>query len=90
MVHDEIVMVFPGFAGRIQGRDAFIAGFRDFCENATIHHFNEGEHQIDVAAHEAFLEHVKRRTVESFNAVSRASEAGRLGTLPKPRRIDIP
>ena len=27
------VMVFPGFAGRIQGRDAFIAGFRDFCEN---------------------------------------------------------
>jgi len=44
----------------------------------------------DLGALEAFLEQVKRRTLESFNAVSRPSDTGRLGTLPKPRRIDIP
>lgn len=49
LVHPEIVMVFPSFAGRIQGREAFLAGFRDFCENARIRQFREDEHQIDIA-----------------------------------------
>ena len=75
MVHDEIVMVFPGFAGRIQGRDAFIAGFRDFCENATIHHFNEGEHQIDVAGETAVVnfgyEMLYERSAEQFHTTGR-------------------
>jgi Domain of unknown function (DUF4440) len=42
-------MAFPGFTGRIQGRDAFLAGFRDFCANATVQEFREDDHQIDVA-----------------------------------------
>jgi hypothetical protein len=37
MLHSDIVMAAPGFAGRIQGRDEFLAGFRDFCQNATVH-----------------------------------------------------
>jgi len=49
MVHSEIVMVFPGFAGSVQGRDAFLAGFRDFCQNARIHEFRDHDHQVDVA-----------------------------------------
>ena len=49
MVHPEIVMVFPGFAGRIQGREDFLAGFLDFCRNAKIHEFRESDHQVDVA-----------------------------------------
>jgi hypothetical protein len=36
LVHSEIVMVLPDFAGRIQGREAFLAGFREFLQNATI------------------------------------------------------
>lgn len=49
MLHPEIVMVFPGFAGRVQGREDFLAGFRDFCQNARIHEFREHDHQVDVA-----------------------------------------
>jgi predicted lipid-binding transport protein (Tim44 family) len=48
LVHPEIVMVSPGFAGRIQGREDLLAGFRDFCQNATIHEFREHDHQVDV------------------------------------------
>jgi ketosteroid isomerase-like protein len=48
MVHPEIVMVFPGFAGRIQGREDFLAGFRDFCQTARIHEFREHDHQVDI------------------------------------------
>lgn len=55
MVHDEIVMVIPGFAGRVQGRETLVAGFRDFCENARIHDFREGEHQIDVVGDTAVV-----------------------------------
>ena len=32
LIHPEITFVFPGFAGRATGRDAFIAGFVDFCQ----------------------------------------------------------
>lgn len=41
MVHPEIVMAFPNFTGRIQGREEFLAGFRDFCHNAIIHEFRD-------------------------------------------------
>jgi hypothetical protein len=53
MVHPEIVMVFPGFTGRMQGRQAFLAGFRDFCENAKVHEFRDHDHQSDVAGNTA-------------------------------------
>jgi ketosteroid isomerase-like protein len=55
MVHPEIVMVFPGFAGRVQGRETFLAGFADFCQNATIHEFREHDHQVDVAGDTAVV-----------------------------------
>lgn len=48
LVHPGIVTTFPGFTGRIQGRDEFLAGFRDFRQNATIHEFREYDHQNDV------------------------------------------
>jgi len=48
-VHPEIVTVFPGFAGRAQGREGFLAGFRDFCANAIVHEFRQDDEQIDVA-----------------------------------------
>jgi ketosteroid isomerase-like protein len=75
MVHEEIVMVFPGFAGRIQGREAFLAGFRDFSENARILHFHEGEHQIDVAGETAVVnfsyEMLYERSAKQYRATGR-------------------
>lgn len=55
MVHPEIVMVVPGFTGRIQGREEFLAGFRDFCQNARIHEFRDYDHQVDVAGDTAVI-----------------------------------
>ena len=54
-VHSEIVMVLPDFAGRIQGREDFLAGFRDFRQNATIQEFREHDHQVDVAGDTAVI-----------------------------------
>ena len=48
MVHPEMVMVFPGFAGAVQGREDVLAGFRDFCQNARVHEFHERDHQVNV------------------------------------------
>lgn len=48
MVHPEIVMMLPGLAGQVQGREAFLAGFRDFCQNAKVHDFQEHDHQVHV------------------------------------------
>jgi ketosteroid isomerase-like protein len=55
MVHPEIVMVFPNFSGRAQGREEFLAGFRDFLQNATIQEFREHDQQVDVAGDTAVV-----------------------------------
>ena len=47
LLHDEIVMVFPGFAGKAEGKEVFLAGFKDFCENARVRDFEESDLQID-------------------------------------------
>jgi ketosteroid isomerase-like protein len=75
MVHPEIVMVFPGFAGRIQGREDFLAGFKDFCKNARIHEFREQDHQVDVAGDMAVVtfryDMVYERSGERFRSTGR-------------------
>jgi nuclear transport factor 2 (NTF2) superfamily protein len=75
MVHPEILMVFPGFAGRISGREAFLAGFRDFSQNATVHEFREQDHQIDIAGNTAVInfsyEMVYERSGERYRATGR-------------------
>jgi ketosteroid isomerase-like protein len=55
MVHPEIVMVFPGFGGRTQGRENFLAGFDEFSRNATIQEFRKHGHQVDVAGETAVV-----------------------------------
>ena len=51
----EVVMVFPGFSGRMQGREPFLAGFRDFLHSATIHEFRDRGHQVDVVGDTAVI-----------------------------------
>jgi uncharacterized protein (TIGR02246 family) len=48
LVHPNITLVFPGFSGRGEGREAIVAGFTDFCRNATVHEYREADHQVDV------------------------------------------
>lgn len=45
---EDIVMVNPDFTGRSEGRDACIAGYAEFCSQATIHGVAIGEPGIDV------------------------------------------
>ena len=45
-VHPEIVMVLPDFTGKVQGREHFLAGFRDFCQNAITHEFHEHDQHV--------------------------------------------
>jgi ketosteroid isomerase-like protein len=54
-IHPDIVMAIPGLAARVQGRDALLAGFRDFCNNAKVHEFHDREMQIDVAGRTAVV-----------------------------------
>ena len=74
-VHPEIVMVFPGFSGRIQGQEAFLAEFHDFCQNATIHEFAEPDLQVDVAGDTAVVtfryEMLYERCAEHYCATGR-------------------
>ena len=75
MAHPEIVMVIPGFSKRIQGREGFLAGFRDFCQNAKIHEFREHDHQVDVAGDTAVVtfryEMVYERSGERYRSTGR-------------------
>jgi ketosteroid isomerase-like protein len=75
LVHPEIVIAVPGFAARVQGRDQFLAGFRDFCQNATIQQFREHDEQVDVAGDTAVVtfryEMVYERSGERYHASGR-------------------
>ncbi|HET7696124.1 MAG TPA: nuclear transport factor 2 family protein [Vicinamibacterales bacterium] len=48
LFHPDIVMVLPGFAGSLQGRQQMIDGFTDFCASAKVHAFDLDEPHIDV------------------------------------------
>ena len=52
-IHPEIKFVFPGFAGRIRGVEAFLAGFKDFCEHARVESFRESDHHADIVGETA-------------------------------------
>ena len=75
LVHPEIVMVFPGFAGGMQGREGFLAGFRDFCRTARIQEFREHDRQVDVAGDTAVIsfryDMVYERAGERYRATGR-------------------
>jgi hypothetical protein len=48
LLHPNVTFVYPGFVGRVAGRDALVAGFADFCDNATVIEYREADHQVDV------------------------------------------
>jgi len=48
MLDEKIVMIYPGFVGRLEGQEAVIAGYVDFCEQALMISYQESDLQIDV------------------------------------------
>ncbi len=75
LVHPDIVMVFPGFAGRAQGREGFLAGFRDFRENAIVDDFRQDDDQVDVVGETGLVsfryEMVYKRSGQRYRATGR-------------------
>jgi ketosteroid isomerase-like protein len=72
-IHPDFVMALPGFAGRVEGRDAMLAGFRDFCENAKVHEFRDHDLQIDVSGRTAVVTVQYEMTYERAGARYRAT-----------------
>ncbi|HEX5410730.1 MAG TPA: nuclear transport factor 2 family protein [Terriglobia bacterium] len=54
-LHADIVMVVPGWSGRVAGKQEFLTGFRDFLESSKIHEFNEEDLQADVSGSTAVV-----------------------------------
>jgi Domain of unknown function (DUF4440) len=75
LLDPNIVMVLPGFTGRIQGRERFLAGFRDFCENAQVHGFTDRDYEIDIIGDAAVItfryEMIYERSGERYRATGR-------------------
>ena len=75
LLHPDITMVLPGFAGRVRGREQFLAGFRDFCGSCRVHEFHEHDRLSDIVGDTAVLsfrfEMVYERGGESYRATGR-------------------
>ena len=75
VLHPDVVMAFPGFVGRSQGRDALVAGFEDFRDNARLIDFRESEIDVDVAGHTAVVtllfEMVYERSGQRYHCTGR-------------------
>jgi uncharacterized protein (TIGR02246 family) len=67
-IHPAMVMVYPGFSGRGQGRAAIVAGFVDFCSNARIDSYREKDVQVDVAGDTAVVNYAFEMVYERAGA----------------------
>ena len=45
-IHPDAVAVAPTAPGRLEGRDAYVAGWRGFAETAKIHEWDEAGHRV--------------------------------------------
>ena len=49
-IHPDAVAIVPSEPGRLEGRDAYVAGWRGFAETAVIHEWKETEHLVQMYA----------------------------------------
>ncbi|MFA6225441.1 MAG: nuclear transport factor 2 family protein [Methanoregula sp.] len=49
-IHPEAVAIVPTTPGCLEGRDAYVAGWRGFVRAVTIHAWNESDHRIRIHA----------------------------------------
>ncbi len=73
LLHPDMTLVFPGFAGRAEGREAIVAGFADFCGNAIVHEYCDTDHQVDVVSDTAVVSFAYEMVYERSGERSRAT-----------------
>ena len=49
-IHPDAVAIVPTTFGRLEGRDAYVAGWRGFAEAVVIHEWKETDHNVQVYA----------------------------------------
>jgi ketosteroid isomerase-like protein len=49
-IHPDAVAIVPTTPGRLEGQDAYVAGWRAFCEAAVIHEWLESDHIVQIHA----------------------------------------
>ncbi len=49
-IHPDAVAIVPATPGRLEGRDAYVAGWRGFAEAAVIHEWKETDHKVQIYA----------------------------------------
>jgi Domain of unknown function (DUF4440) len=49
-IHPDAVAIVPATPGRLEGQDAYVAGWRNFCEAAVIHEWRETDHKVQLWA----------------------------------------
>ena len=49
-IHPDAVAIVPSAQGRLDGRDAYVAGWRGFCEASVIHEWRETDHRVQLYA----------------------------------------
>jgi uncharacterized protein (TIGR02246 family) len=73
LFHADITFVYPGFAGQLQGREAMVASFVDFCRNATVHDYREADHRADVIGETAVASFTYEMVYERSGKRNRAT-----------------
>jgi ketosteroid isomerase-like protein len=49
-IHPDAVAIVPTTRGRLEGQDAYVAGWRGFAEAAVIHEWKETDHKVQIYA----------------------------------------
>lgn len=49
-IHPDAVAIAPATPGRLEGREAYVAGWRAFAEAAIIHEWKETDHRVQIYA----------------------------------------
>ncbi|MDP2798097.1 MAG: nuclear transport factor 2 family protein [Methanoregula sp.] len=49
-IHPNAVAIVPTTPGRLEGQDAYVAGWRAFCEAAVIHEWRETDYKVQIYA----------------------------------------
>lgn len=73
LFHPGMIMTFPGFSGQMQGRQSQVAGFEDFCLNATVHDYTETQHKVMVIEETAIATYLYDMIYERDHQVHRAT-----------------
>ncbi len=47
LFHEDMIIVKPEFAGRVEGRAACVASYRHFLDSTAVSHFEAGEVAVD-------------------------------------------